>query len=362
MNRHDWQQVYGNAPGSFRADLLKDLNSLEEEQNMKKRYKISTAIALAAVLTLLMAGAAFASAQFGLLEHFGNYADPITPLDGAENLIVTNLGAAENDYIRVEVEEAMFDGRNAQFQLRISPKDSANYALLPDVLPDTPEDEYIIEKTEFEDGSYDEKIVGRKDGRTILKVHCTPEIADNKTISGSSYDYTNNEDGSITMWSSHNLEDYTASELTITLTSRLWVNDKKVAVDPITFTLPKNETEQVFTMQVAENSSIEGFEFLPGEAAFTKLRSYITVNYAHDQLKDDSMGYTFALLDADGNELPGDGGWTDWSAEGGKQINMDVIHAQALNPIPETITLKCWEIGNKDNPIGTITFTLTPIE
>ena len=140
MTKREWQQAFGDAPEDFRdrlGDTLRDL----EERDMKKRYKFTTMLAAAIVAALLIAGAAFAAERLGLFRALES-AEPICPLEGAEELVTTNLGTVEDEYVKLTVEEAVYDGQGALVQLRIAPANPELYAVLNDLVQDTSEAVY----------------------------------------------------------------------------------------------------------------------------------------------------------------------------------------------------------------------------
>ena len=66
MKDKDWQNVFGRADQAFLNQVDEAIGRIEEEREMKKRYKISTVL-IAAALIVLMTGAALA-AGMGLIE------------------------------------------------------------------------------------------------------------------------------------------------------------------------------------------------------------------------------------------------------------------------------------------------------
>ena len=144
MKRSDWQNAFGETPDYFRHQLTSTLNGLEAGK-MKKRYKVSTVLIAAVTAAMLIVGAGVAAGNLGVFDMLDT-ADPIVPLEGAENMVETNLGSVENEFVKLSVEEAVYDGQGAIIQLRLSPKDAEKYALMNAMLQDTPEDIYDIER------------------------------------------------------------------------------------------------------------------------------------------------------------------------------------------------------------------------
>ena len=121
MNREDWKRIYGDVPEDFRLRLRSTLNGLEERK-MKKR-KVSVALIAATLILALMAGVGIAASQLKLFRMLDT-AEPIVPLEGAEDMVATDLGSSENEYAVLTVEEAVFDGQGLLVQCRLSPRDA----------------------------------------------------------------------------------------------------------------------------------------------------------------------------------------------------------------------------------------------
>ena len=124
MNQNDWKNTFGIAPDSFCSELQQSLNMLKEDEPMKKRYKFTTVFALAALIIVLLAGAAFAATQFTLLDILPN-----KPSLNADVLISTDIVSVENEYMRVTVEEALYDGQSIAMLLQFTPLNTAKYEL-----------------------------------------------------------------------------------------------------------------------------------------------------------------------------------------------------------------------------------------
>ena len=137
MKRTDWQNAFGEVPEDFHLRLRSTLDGLEE-RDMKKRKNYTAILLAAALIVALLAGAGIAASQLGVF-HMLDSADPIVPLEGAQELVGTNLGSVENEMVKLTVEEAVFDGQGALVQLRIAPKDD-QYVLFDSMLQDAPEE------------------------------------------------------------------------------------------------------------------------------------------------------------------------------------------------------------------------------
>ena len=167
MRRTDWQNAFGEVDEDFHLRLRSTLNGLEEN-DMKKRKNLTLTLLAAALTIALLAGAGIAASQLGVF-HMLDSADPIVPLDGAQELVGTNLGSVENDLVKLTVEEAVFDGQGALVQLRIAPKDAERYVLFDSMLQDAPEELFEIERVPVELAGGEQEF--EMDGRMIRIVN-----------------------------------------------------------------------------------------------------------------------------------------------------------------------------------------------
>lgn len=175
MKRTDWQHAFGEVDEDFHLRLRSTLNGLEEK-DMKKRRNLTVTLLAAALIVALLAGAGIAASRLGVF-HMLDSADPIVPLEGAQELVGTNLGSVENDLVKLTVEEAVFDGQGALVQLRIAPKEAERYVLFDSMLQDAPEELFETERVpvelakgeqEFEVDGKMIRIVNGKDVRLLV--------------------------------------------------------------------------------------------------------------------------------------------------------------------------------------------------
>ena len=145
ITQRDLRGLYEPAPESLYDGVRRALSDLPEGKGKKKvKRKISVGFILAAALVLASV-TALAASRLNLFSSMAKYANLIVPLDGAEELVVTGLGSAENEWVTVTVEEAAYDGEGVNVLARIAPKEPERYALFNDFLMDAPKDEYEIE-------------------------------------------------------------------------------------------------------------------------------------------------------------------------------------------------------------------------
>lgn len=120
-------------------DVLSRLPEGKEQPIVKK--KISISVVLAAAL-LIVSLTALAASQLKLFRQTSERENPILPLQGAEDMIVTDLGKTENAHVILTVEEAVYDGQGAMVLIRLSPRDAEHCAMYNPYLQDAPDDVY----------------------------------------------------------------------------------------------------------------------------------------------------------------------------------------------------------------------------
>lgn len=353
MNRQDWQSAFGKAPEDFHDRLRGTLNGLEDRK-MKKKYRFTTVLVAAAIMLALFAGAAFAARELGIFD-FLNTADPIVPLEGAEAMVATQLGSTENELVRLDIEEAVYDGQGVLIQLRYTPKNPEEYALLHGSM-DWISSEYIYEHEEYEDGTGMYALVGRKDGRRILHVAESISITaeDGDTIEIDTWDGWEEADGSIVVQGSGFAETALSRQVTLTVTPKSFFQDDGTdayvknlhPIEPVTVEMMlAEETRQVRLVPVGE-TKLERFEFLSGGITLTRVRGYMDVRYAYKPVDEEPMGVTIKLYDAQGGEINlGSGGAAVSEIRDGWEITREYCEMQSYEELPETIFVEVKVIG-----------------
>lgn len=320
---------------------------------MRKRTKFSAAL-IAALLTItLLTGAAFAAAQLNIWKALDT-ACPIIPLEGADDLVATDLAAAETDYFRVIVQEGVYDGYGAIVKLRVEPKNPEKYAIITDfAMAGDLGDQYISEVVEEENGMRYERIVSRKDGKEIIFLS-TPSLTVSSEITNAasfgvdhmfnSFRDQYNDDGSAEFW----INGMFAYDLPDTLNVSLRVrgmdaecNTVYGSIENLTFDLVKNNKERTVRLTPAESGKIEGFELVDATITFTEVRGYISVEYI-DSTQDQDMGVNLRLLDQNGKEITTGGGQCADLDNGHYRWEMEM---QSFEEIPETMILEARIIG-----------------
>ena len=398
MDNRDWKNAFGQPPEDFRAALGEALDNLEDRR-MKKRTKFTTVLAAALIAAAVIAGAALAAGKLGVFRMMTDTVARMAPLEGAEALVATDLGAAENDYVKLTVEEAVYDGQGAIVQLRVAPKDPEHCALLNTMLHGASEEDYnvtitparvpegvsvehleemmgcdIDEFTYVEDGvryftgQWNERVDGRKDGRTILGFMVDarvegvdPEQAEAWEVETgnylSSWGAEENDDGSVTLWGSGFSGRPMADELALTVTCGVSVGgeyDSESATQlELPITLRKGAAERRVRLVPEGDGAGERFSVLSAELTFTRVRGYLTVDYAYEQSEDEPMGITFEPYVDGAGAIPSGGGYGTFPGGEGDSVFRQVQEIQSLDPLPDAIVLEARVIG-EDRALGRV--------
>lgn len=407
FTRKEFQNIYGDAPVDFHLRLTETLNGLEERK-MKKRYKLSKLLLAAAVCVMLLAGAGFAATQLGVF-HLMNTANPIVPLEGAEELVAVKLGSCENEYAVLTLEEAVFDGQGVMVQCRLTPKDTEKYALfdamMQDAFAEVYDTQYVpVEMSEGnmtetdddgntvtvinEDGeqrllvngeevpfpeSYEEaqekdlpayrkdgklyygyyqerKVLGRKDGKEIMGYWLYMDIDDDH-LSENASDAQEQEDGSLLFWAEGMADEaLDRNEIEVSIRGQVTVDGENYPFDGITARLAKNESERSYRVEPVGDGKLERFELLDAGVSFTKVRGYLHVEYSYEETENEPMGVTIDLFDAEGREITvGSGGAREQEGHWHEYLEI-----QSFAEAPETIYLQVRAIGSDTDIIGRI--------
>jgi len=401
------QEQRPEPPKGYEARMEYQLTRLtREEQSMKKKYKFSTVLVAAAIVTVL-AATAFAASMLGIFDFIKDRAEPIVPLEGAEGMVATNIGISKNDLATLTVEEAVFDGQGVIVKCRLTPKDTEKYAMFNAFMQEASDDVYITESTpaEFGEGSNeiqsedgvvsitnapgsqqllingepveiptdrevalekklpvylngdtlcwtevdDYRILSRKDGRETIGYWIDITIGDDLITLDNSV-AQEQEDGSIVWWQSGIADEVlNVDSIEVHVGARLYEGDEtgteNTSIDEISFTLPKSENERLYSIVPVGDGKGERFEILSGSIAFTKVRGYFNINYTYEQAENgEDMGITFHVYDADGKEITTGSGNASVEPDG-NGVRWCSMEMQSLDEVPETIWLEAKVIG-----------------
>ena len=123
MDRERWKGIYGETPESFRAKVERAIDRAAESALARRRVNWLLA---AAVIVALTTGAAVA-AGMGIVELINERGGGLLPQ--AQELAETDVGAVENEYLTMRIEEALYDGQTVLVQMLITPKNPEKYVL-----------------------------------------------------------------------------------------------------------------------------------------------------------------------------------------------------------------------------------------
>ncbi len=316
MKDRDWQKAFGRAPDQFLDYVDEALDRLEEETGMKRRYKASVLL-IAAALIVLMAGAA-AAVGFGLVEGV-NRRGLITLLPDAENMVESNLGMMETELVDVRVEAAVYDGRSAFVQLRLTPKNPAEYALLAmeGSDPGVERGEYIFTDGWEIDGSY-RRLVGRLDGKKVIRYDVNAFLS---TIRLYFWRIEENEDGSMSVWLEGETKDESTRETArLNIRFRWGVHGEFGPEDAPDYwdylqkaylpdeaemwaEVSKSGDRTKIRLEAAGESENGMLKFIGGSIEFTPLRGYLDIMYDYEGVDEDESLIVTEFLDAEGGRI-----------------------------------------------------------
>lgn len=398
ITRKDLRGLYEPAPQSLYDGVHEALAGLPEGKGKRRvKKKISTGFILAAVL-LALSAVGIAATRLNLFSDMTRYANAIVPLDGAENLVETDLGHAENEWATVTVEEAAYDGQGVKVLARITPKEPEKYALFNDWYMDPNEDEYStswgpsevatgtleiddikivneggvqayykagkevpipegLEAAKAEDclifrengrlffTIQEEMHVSRKDEKEILRFEAF--LLTNKAGDTAIAQFENGgamaeaqPDGSLLVWCDGSAEESLPDQLNLKLHVELQAGNDMRSLD-IPFTLVQSEAERT-ARYVPEGDGWIGDHVKVREVNvnFTKVQAYLTVDYDYDPRPEEEMGVWLHLCDAEGNAITtsrGSGGGPGDEDELGFYRQWEEM--QSFDEIPDVIVL-----------------------
>ena len=361
MNKDDFRNMVPETPQHFVQRMDETLERIET-MNKKVVYRSGRIALICAVLIVVLVGSAFAAAKYGVFDFMIN----LHPIEGAEKLVKTNLGTIENEYFRMELEEAVYDGFGGIVQLRYTDKTEA-YAIKPSAYDDYTDPMYIWVEEVYEDGSSSGYPAGRKDGKRVISLSSDVVITDEngKKIEFNSYDAFRDSDGSYVVrtegFSSERMSDQAV--ISITHNAGIYNEDmtkrEKLEVKELVAKIDCAEKQRKVKLIPDEGFSQDDFEIVEAYAEFTPLRAYLTVNYRYTESEDAPFGVTVTVYDANGNRIEtGDGEWNRIPSESGEELYSEVQEMQSLETIPEKLVLRIKVIG-EDKYIAEIPVKVT---
>ena len=388
--------------------------TLERIENMKQKKNYARTAVLIALAAALLVGGAFAAGNWNLFRPMTDSADPIEPLPGADELIETNLARVENDYVTVEVIEALYDGQTAMAAVRIAAKDPAEYVPFHAFLQEAPEEEYITGRTavpcgegrqtlitgdaEYEivnepgavqlfvngaeveiplsdaeavdrnlpvylaDGAlyyanqWDYRVTGRRDGRKLLGYSIAMTCAE-PSDEGTWAMAEEQPDGSVILWLEQNMPAAGEDRITVLLSGSVTADGETIPLSEAEFTLTSES--DVRTTAYRPAGELERVRIRSVEYAMTPVKGYVTVVYEYLPLESESMGIAFRLMDGEGNPVPTGSGWRkEEEGEDGWLVVTERAEVQSFAEPPEELAVSFKVIGQEE-VLGSISLAIT---
>ncbi len=373
----------------------------KEKGKMRKKRRIVLALALALAL---LSVTAFAASKLDLFRFMEKVRDPIEPLDGAETLVSTDLGSAENELVTLRVEEAVYDGQGVMVLARLAPKDPEQYALHNSFFLDMPEEEYLVEygPAEVPEGVYpyangtmeirngpderalyvdgapvelptdretadaaglpvyldgdamyfadrESKQVTRLDGKQMIffEVVMVPASEGAEGLSnGMSGNAEAQPDGSVLLWFDAFSDAPLPETVEMKLNVSVFLDGKPFPLEDIGFSLDRAEPERTAAFAPEGDGAIgERVRIRAVNMTVTKVRGYLTIDYEYQAAEEEPMGISFRLYDGEGNEIHTGSGGGMFDAETG--IYREQQEIQPFAEIPDTLILEAKAIGGE---------------
>ncbi len=398
ITRDDLRGLYAPAPQSLCDGVRAALAPLPEGKEHIVKKKISISIVLAAALAI-MGVTALAVSQLNLFRQTAEQARPIVPLDGADRLVVTDLGRTENAHTTLTVEEAVYDGQGVIALVRLTPKDAEHNAMYDPYLQDAPDDIYEKESVNrrvdrgsfiadaegdgeilvsneyghpglwvgdaqveipasaeaaktanlpvYMDGDVmrfaDERameVVARRDGRRMIDYRLSLRLVDAGTtqlneLLAEARRAEGQPDGSVLIWFNGYGEKPLTGSLTMEIGGETALDGQSAKLDGLTFALTPVEPEHRYTL-IPETVEVPGAYRIKSAAInLSRVRGYFTIEY--DMLSDDPYDtVSFRVLDRDGKPINDGMGWM----ERGDNECAEQYELQSFDEIPDTLTLQ----------------------
>ncbi len=373
----------------------------KEKRKMRKKRRIVLALALALAL---LSVTAFAASKLDLFRFMAKARDPIEPLDGAEALVSTDLGSAENELVTLRVEEAVYDGQGVMVLARLAPKDPEQYALHNSFFLDAPEEEYLVEymPAEVPEGVYpyangtmeirngpDERAlyvdgapvelptdretadaaglpvyldgdamyfthqesrqVTRLDGKQMIFFEAVMAPASEGAeglANGMSGNAEAQPDGSVLLWFDAFSDAPLPETVEMKLNVSVFLDGEPFPLEDIAFSLDRAEPERTAAFAPEGDGAIgERVRIRAVNMTVTKVRGYLTIDYEYQAAEGEPMGISFRLYDGEGNEIHTGSGGGMFDAETG--IYREQQEMQSFDEIPTSLILEAKAIGGE---------------
>lgn len=356
-NRALWREACGPVPSGFAHSMRTALLRQAAQARPRRRQPV-----LAAALGLvLLLGGAFALERLGLLDTLSmTLQKSIQP--GAEELIAVNIPqqAQQPQLATFLVEEAVYDGRQAYFTLRVQPKDAGKVLLMDQSSEAAWAWDWQQKDSPFDGVSFAEK--AEDAGQMLVQAEVWDAVINGQGMQPQVHRILQQQE-----------------ELLYTLSlpaqgERADIHLALIASPPdvpagdadrgtLDFALAKSPDIQLLEIEKSMELPEAGLTLVTAQLELTPLASYLTLRYA--------LAEQATLLQAVNF---GDGLWADWLDEDGKPREMaDQVNALhelpdgqkevmmsfgALEEVPTEMTLSLYNSLTRKR-LETVTLTLT---
>ena len=298
MKRNEIQNSVPQTPAHFVRAMDETLERIENMNIHRKTAKRpARTLLIAALIAVLLAGTAVAVGQaFGIFEMM-----TLKPLEGAEEIIQTNVGQSIGTHGGITIEEAAYSGNTYSLLIRVAKGEGCDSGM----------PELSMRNAEYEDmGFFGTQVREDAAGVTYLMsgIVCDdiPEILEGEIIS----------------------RIYRDGDVLETLTAPFQLHHTEAASAQL---IPLNEGEQ--------------WQLVSASLSLGELFAVCEVRYICDVAQDE-MGVDIILFDADGNRLESDSGTGfDEEGEDGATIHGWRTEYQSFETIPEKLILQPKIIG-----------------
>ena len=349
MNNKNFKAAVPDMPLSFARKMDETLERIGNME-MKKRKFTPRALIICAVLVVTLIGSAIAATEYRVFDFLYR----MNPLEGAEKLVETDVGHAENEYIRVSIDEAAYDGQGVLLVLRATPLKPDTHPLYNTIAIAENDPVWVFQHTQYEDGSGMIEFKGRSDGKEFVTFSVSITVADEngREIWLDGWDAKTEADGSVVLYADGFSEEKLGETAILTATVRSAVcapdmtSRTDLPTEEIIHTMPKAAAARSYKLIPVSKEEVQHFDLIEGHVSFTPVRGYMTLKYAYQEREDEPMGVTFKHYLPDGTEIVvGSGTWNSIGEENGFSIIEELSEIQSYETLPETITVRVKVIG-----------------
>ena len=210
---HEQTRCVHVSPGLTQRTLLAAQG--KEKPDMKK--KISLAVAFALLAVMLCAAALAAANRWGMLDFVNRYSTEHYIPEDAQDYVLADIAAMENDWVQVHVRELYYDGRTSRLTIDVTPKQKNTLIVGEDTFM---EDPFVNLTNNYVEGGDNDmrpiyQVIEEEGIERVYAVNVFMKGAADDMMMGS-MDYRLGDDGTLTIYSQEEyLTDMPSREVTI---------------------------------------------------------------------------------------------------------------------------------------------------